>query len=957
MAKYCPHCEQTYDGVDFDTCPDDGARLYRRSERPDDPLVGTVLDERFRIDAPLSEGGMGAVYLATQLSVSRQVALKVVHSDLEDDGPFVDRFFREAQVIAGLSHPNIVRLVDFGQDDHRDILYLVMELVRGTEMGEVVAKGRIDPALALDVAFQICAGLTEPHSRGIVHRDLKPANVIITPSSDGTFRVKIVDFGIARTDDGTTRLTKTGMICGTPAYLSPEQAQNMEVDQRTDLYSLGVVLFEMLTGHLPFRGPSGLQLLMEHVRRQPPRLAAAYPGTIPEPISELVWELMQKEPADRPTTAMEVRRRIQAIRRELDLAPVFIDHQPSDADDVNALVESWLRPELDLDRLDDDHLDGADDDQPPPDDDTDDTNNTEDPVDPDDDIAFADTVAGAADDSDSPNDSDGDDSDDIAFADTIANPDQSTPVTTDEDAPGEADIDDTDDEADDADNRSADPPTAPLPRGRDSRQLLIVLLLAAVIALAAVVVAIAVPFSSDSTDDADHLASQQQPADELDSPTDDADEDDAPVQRPDDPDVDVADAPKEQETAEPTPQPEQAIAQPAEQPPAPSPQPTPDQQQPVAATDDDPDQPGSARPPVPSDDSSDPDLSHQVHEGSVLLESPAQVAPVENYHEITGDLVVRITVDDYSRLQLPDLQKIRGNLVVDPHSRLTTVSLPKLEQIGGGLMLNQGDHLETLNAPSLRSIGANLLLNSTSLVSFELGELRQIGGMLHLAQNGALSRFELPALRQIGGSLSVLGNPHLKSLTLPRLTQIADELQVLSAGLTSLSLEQLGTVGAGVTFNENDSLQRLKMGNLSTVGLSSTRQAGLILNGAANLEQLDLSGLRQINGNLTINALSRLTDLNLESLREVEDQLIVTDNGAVETIDLTTLTSVGGNLLITGHPALEELVLPRLRHVDDLQIINSPRLDACDIHRHVDDMKENGWSGDARLVNVDDDHC
>ena len=344
MKLYCPECETRYEGDEYEICPDDGARLFRL-DSPDeegDPLIGAVIEDRFRIEDLVGTGGMGAVYRGIQLSVQREVAIKVLRPELVDREVMLERFFREAKVVSEMSHPNIVRLVDFGQDQDRDLLYLAMELVEGTDLGDLLRDGRLRTNLALEVVYQICGALTEPHARGIVHRDLKPENLVMMPISDGTLQVKVLDFGIARALEGGTKLTKTGMICGTPSYMSPEQAQNEEIDGRTDLYALGVLLFEMLTGSPPFVGETSLQVLLCHIQRPAPNLATAVPaGTVPDEVSELVGRLLAKQPGDRPRSAREVRDEIDELRRQLQLRPVRLETDETD-------FAPWVLPRLEI---------------------------------------------------------------------------------------------------------------------------------------------------------------------------------------------------------------------------------------------------------------------------------------------------------------------------------------------------------------------------------------------------------------------------------------------------------------------------------------------------------------------------------------------------------------------------------------------------------------------------------
>ncbi len=343
MKLYCPECETRYEGEEHEVCPQDGSRLFQLDAASDegDPLLGAVIDDGFRIEELLGAGGMGAVYRGIQLSVHREVAIKVLRPDLTDREVMLERFFREAKVVSELTHPNIVRLIEFGQDRQRDLLYLAMELVRGMALSELLNGSRVRTNLALEVIYQVCGALTEPHARDIIHRDMKPDNLIILPISDGTLQVKVLDFGIARALEGNTQLTKTGMICGTPSYMSPEQAQNDSIDGRTDLYALGVILFEMLTGSPPFAGDTALQVLLHHIQRPAPNLREIMPpGSVPDPVCELVSQLLSKVPDERPASARSVRDRIDQIRMQLQLKPVRLN--------VDDTFDAWLLPGIEL---------------------------------------------------------------------------------------------------------------------------------------------------------------------------------------------------------------------------------------------------------------------------------------------------------------------------------------------------------------------------------------------------------------------------------------------------------------------------------------------------------------------------------------------------------------------------------------------------------------------------------
>jgi serine/threonine protein kinase len=341
MKLFCPECRSTFDDSET-VCPNDGTRLYRL-DPADDPLVGATLDDRYRIDWLIGEGGMGAVYRGIQLSVNREVAIKVLRAELNDREVALERFFREAKLVSELSHPNIVRVVDFGQDHDRDLLFLVMEMVRGVSLGDLLERGRLRANFALELAYQVCGALTEPHDTGIVHRDLKPDNLLLVPVSDGTIQVKVLDFGIARALERNTRLTATGMICGTPAYMAPEQSRNQELDARTDLYALGVLLYEMLAGLPPFSGQSSLQIMLKHIQEEPARLRDILPpSALPERLEDLVHDMMSKDRDARPQSAHEVRKRIEALRTEFDFDPVRVDATLEEEE----MFEEWLLPSL-----------------------------------------------------------------------------------------------------------------------------------------------------------------------------------------------------------------------------------------------------------------------------------------------------------------------------------------------------------------------------------------------------------------------------------------------------------------------------------------------------------------------------------------------------------------------------------------------------------------------------------
>src|SRR5271167_3131264 len=223
-----------------------------------------VYNGRYELRNQIARGGTAQVYLARDLILGRAVALKVLFPELSTDHTFVERFRREAQAAANLSHPNIVPVFDWGQSD--STYFIVMEYVDGEALSAIIrTQAPLDQTQAASISSDIAKALSYAHRHGVVHRDVKPGNVLIT--SDG--QVKVTDFGIARAMGSDEQVTQTGLVMGTATYFSPEQAQGLEVDQRSDIYSLGVVLYEMLTGKPPFSGDNPVSIAYQHVRETP----------------------------------------------------------------------------------------------------------------------------------------------------------------------------------------------------------------------------------------------------------------------------------------------------------------------------------------------------------------------------------------------------------------------------------------------------------------------------------------------------------------------------------------------------------------------------------------------------------------------------------------------------------------------------------------------------------------
>ena len=274
-------------------------------------MVGEVLDGRFRIDAFIGAGGMGSVFQATQLNVNRRVAIKMF--PLEDVDPRQKaRFEREARTMATFTHPNIVQFYDLGQTKDRQT-YIVMEFVDGTTLSRMLRDGRLTVEVTLDLAAQLFSALSEAHAHGVVHRDIKPENMLVATSANQELRLKVLDFGLAHSLDDA-RLTQEGRVSGTPYYIAPEMARGQAATPQTDLYSAGVVLYEMLTGQPPFKGAS-MQVMFKHVNNPPPSLQPwVNDGLLPVALVDIVTHLLEKEPGDRPTSAAAVGERIEALR-------------------------------------------------------------------------------------------------------------------------------------------------------------------------------------------------------------------------------------------------------------------------------------------------------------------------------------------------------------------------------------------------------------------------------------------------------------------------------------------------------------------------------------------------------------------------------------------------------------------------------------------------------------------
>lgn len=309
-----------------------------------DPLIDQTLDNKYLLEERLGEGGMGTVYRARHLLMDRPVAIKVLHSQFVENEAARTRFQLEARAAVLLHHPNAVSVTDFGQTAE-GLVYIVMEFLNGHTLREILAKeAPLETARATSIMLQTSAAVAAAHKAGIIHRDLKPSNILVTKSAAAPAVVKVLDFGIAKLaadildDEDASALTLPGTPIGTPRYMSPEQYEGRDLTPAADVYSLGVILYEMLTGMAPFTGVSPVEIAIKHAN-DPPLRPREIVATIPPDVERIVLHALEKQPEARPADASEFRGELLETAERLGL-----EHQAiTSAPDISALRGAALK--------------------------------------------------------------------------------------------------------------------------------------------------------------------------------------------------------------------------------------------------------------------------------------------------------------------------------------------------------------------------------------------------------------------------------------------------------------------------------------------------------------------------------------------------------------------------------------------------------------------------------------
>jgi len=340
-VKICPVCATEYpDDIKF--CQNDGTTL--RAAAPAANLVGQVIADRYHVVKKLGEGGMGQVYLAEHVKMGRRSAIKVMNPSMVHDPDAVARFNREAANASRITHPNVCAVYDFGETTD-GMIYLAMEFIEGEPLTDILERdGALEPGRAVQIFRQVADALQAAHDLGIVHRDLKPDNIMISRGKGGREVVKVVDFGIAKAvggDDAGQKVTKTGLVVGTPEFMSPEQLSGDRVDGRSDLYALALVFFRMLTGKLPFEASTSQETMIKRLTDEPTKLAAARPDLpFPGGLQEVLDAALTRSPVDRYQTVARFAESVATVTGTSAGRSAAIPRTRADTDAKTRLLDS-----------------------------------------------------------------------------------------------------------------------------------------------------------------------------------------------------------------------------------------------------------------------------------------------------------------------------------------------------------------------------------------------------------------------------------------------------------------------------------------------------------------------------------------------------------------------------------------------------------------------------------------
>ncbi len=348
--KKCPQCGTEFQDANT-LCPNDGTVL----EKKGDELIGQTLANKYRIEELINEGGMGAVYRSTHVLMEKTVAIKVLHPALAADDKIVARFSREAKAASRISHPHALNVTDFGESDN-GVVFLVMEYLHGKTLKEAVHQGGPMPLpRVVEIIRQVCGALEAAHGEGVVHRDLKSDNIMLVDVSGGGDWAKVLDFGIAKITEKVGQdpaLTAPNLIIGTPQYMSPEQcSQASEIDARSDIYSLGIILYEMLVGHVPFTGESPTAVMMKHLQDAPPSILEERKDLLAS-VGRVVARALAKRPEDRYQTVSELS---ESLAEAAEDAPAISAATNPGASDTNRIVVPTGSNEAPRDTANDDY--------------------------------------------------------------------------------------------------------------------------------------------------------------------------------------------------------------------------------------------------------------------------------------------------------------------------------------------------------------------------------------------------------------------------------------------------------------------------------------------------------------------------------------------------------------------------------------------------------------------------